>query len=97
LCFKTCVILRADNTSRLIDEYLHMFLRRYSSQRLPTQADGIVDAPRVVSLKKAIGPSRLTARGSSVSITPGITSPTPRMLRPLRTQGGLPSRRRPLS
>ncbi len=35
LCFKTCVILRADNTSRLIEEYVRMFLRRYSSQRLP--------------------------------------------------------------
>jgi DNA-binding transcriptional LysR family regulator len=34
LCFNTCVILRADNTSRLIDEYVRMFLRRYSSQRL---------------------------------------------------------------
>jgi hypothetical protein len=29
LCFNTCVILRADNTSRLIEEYVHMFLRRY--------------------------------------------------------------------
>jgi len=35
LCFKTCVILRADNSSRLLDEYVRMFLRRYSSQRLP--------------------------------------------------------------
>jgi DNA-binding transcriptional LysR family regulator len=34
LCFNTCVILRADNTSRLIEEYVRMFLRRYSSQRL---------------------------------------------------------------
>ena len=35
LCFNTCVILRADNTSRLVEEYVRMFLRRYSSQRLP--------------------------------------------------------------
>jgi hypothetical protein len=35
LCFNTCVILRADNTSRLIEEYVRVFLRRYSSQRLP--------------------------------------------------------------
>jgi LysR family transcriptional regulator, benzoate and cis,cis-muconate-responsive activator of ben and cat genes len=34
LCFNTCVILRADNTSRLVEEYVRMFLRRYSSQRL---------------------------------------------------------------
>jgi hypothetical protein len=37
LCFNTCVILRADNTSRLIEEYVRMFLRRYSSQRLPSK------------------------------------------------------------
>ena len=37
LCFKTCVILRADNTSRLIEEYVRMFLCRYSSQRLPPE------------------------------------------------------------
>ena len=37
LCFKTCVILRADNTSRLIEKYVRMFLRRYSSQRLPSK------------------------------------------------------------
>jgi len=35
LCFNTCVILRADNTSRLIEEYVRLFLRRYSSQSLP--------------------------------------------------------------
>jgi hypothetical protein len=29
------VVLRADNTSRLVDEYVRRFLRRYSSQRLP--------------------------------------------------------------
>ena len=34
LCFNTCVILRADNSSRLIEEYVRMFLRRYSSQQL---------------------------------------------------------------
>ena len=37
LCFKTCLILRADNTSRFIEEYVRMFLRRYSSQRLPSK------------------------------------------------------------
>jgi DNA-binding transcriptional LysR family regulator len=35
LCFKTCVILRTDNTSRLVDEYVRMFLRR--SKRLPSK------------------------------------------------------------
>jgi hypothetical protein len=35
LCFKTCVILRADNTSRLVDRYVRMFLRR--CKRLPSK------------------------------------------------------------
>jgi len=34
LCFNTCVIRRADNSSRLIEEYVRLFLRRYSSQHL---------------------------------------------------------------
>jgi hypothetical protein len=34
LCFKTFVTLRADKTYRLIEEYVRMFLRRYSSRRL---------------------------------------------------------------
>jgi hypothetical protein len=58
LCFTTCVILRADNTSRLIDEEVRMFLRRYSSQRLPTKGTELSVSVRVVSLKKASGPSR---------------------------------------
>jgi DNA-binding transcriptional LysR family regulator len=35
LCFKTCVIMRADNGSRLVNEYVRSFLRRYEPQRLP--------------------------------------------------------------
>ena len=58
LCFKTCVILRADNTSRLVEEYVRMFLRGYASQRLPPQRTELSMSPRVVSLTKAIGPSR---------------------------------------
>jgi len=58
LCFKTCVILRADNTSRLIEEYVRMFLRKYAPQRLPpTRMGSSLSAP-VVSLKRAIGSSR---------------------------------------
>jgi DNA-binding transcriptional LysR family regulator len=57
LCFKTCVILRADNTSRLVDEYVRMFLRRYSSQRLPPKRTELSLSTGVVSFKKAIGPS----------------------------------------
>jgi DNA-binding transcriptional LysR family regulator len=58
LCFQTCVILRADNTSRLIEEYVRMFLRKCASQRLPPKPIGLSMSARVVSLKKAIGPSR---------------------------------------
>jgi len=53
LCFNTCVILRADNSSRLIEEYVRMFLRRYSSQRLPTKASGIVTNCSSLGLENA--------------------------------------------
>ena len=58
LCFKTCVILRADNTSRLVEEYVRMFLRKYAPQRIPPKPIGLSMSARVVSLKKAIDPSR---------------------------------------
>jgi hypothetical protein len=34
LCFNTCVILRADNASRLVNEYVRAFLRKYAPQHL---------------------------------------------------------------
>jgi hypothetical protein len=34
LCFKTCVIMRADNTSRLVDEYPSAKSRRWAQQKL---------------------------------------------------------------
>jgi hypothetical protein len=58
LCFKTCVILRADNTSRLVEEYVRVFLRKYAPQRLPPKRTELSLTTGVVSLKKAIGPSR---------------------------------------
>ena len=58
LCFKTCVILRADNTSRLVEEYVRMFLRKYAPQRMPPKQVKLSPPAPVVSLKKAIGPSR---------------------------------------
>jgi hypothetical protein len=30
LCFATCVIMRADKTSRLIEEYIRMFRRKFA-------------------------------------------------------------------
>jgi LysR family transcriptional regulator, benzoate and cis,cis-muconate-responsive activator of ben and cat genes len=57
LCFTTCVILRADNTSRLVDEYVRMFLRRYSSQRLPPKQVKLSLSAQVLSWKAPIPPS----------------------------------------
>jgi hypothetical protein len=37
LCFETCVIMRADDDSRLVNEYVRMFLRKYAPQRLPAK------------------------------------------------------------
>jgi hypothetical protein len=58
LCFNTCVILRADNTSRLIEEYVRMFLRRYSSQRLPPRQVELSPSARVLDWKTSTPPSR---------------------------------------
>jgi DNA-binding transcriptional LysR family regulator len=58
LCFNTCVILRADNTSRLIEEYVRMFLRRYSSQRLPPKQVELSSSAQVLGWKTPIPPSR---------------------------------------
>jgi DNA-binding transcriptional LysR family regulator len=35
LCFETCVIMRADNDSRLANDFTRSFLRRCAPQRLP--------------------------------------------------------------
>ena len=35
LCFETCVIMRADNDSRLVNEFVRIFLRKYAPQRVP--------------------------------------------------------------
>jgi len=35
LCFDTCVIMRTDNDSRLANEFVRSFLRKYAPQRLP--------------------------------------------------------------
>ena len=35
LCFQTCVIMRADDDSRLANEFARCFLRRYAPQRQP--------------------------------------------------------------
>jgi DNA-binding transcriptional LysR family regulator len=46
LCFETCVIMRADNISRLVNEYVRMFLRKYAPQRLPPKQVKLSSSPR---------------------------------------------------
>lgn len=57
LCFETCVIMRADNVSRLANEYVRMFLRKYDAPPPVTKPNGIVAVPPSCQLEKAIGPS----------------------------------------
>jgi DNA-binding transcriptional LysR family regulator len=57
LCFKTCVILRADNTSRLVEEYVRMFLRKYIPQRLPPKQVKLSPSAKVLGWKTPIPPS----------------------------------------
>jgi len=58
LCFNTCVMLRADNTSRLVEEYVRMFLRPYSSQRLRPKQVELSPSAHVLRWKTPIPPSR---------------------------------------
>ena len=58
LYFQTCVILRADDDSRLVNEYVRMFLRKYAPPRRPPTPTELSLSARVVSLKTAIPASR---------------------------------------
>jgi hypothetical protein len=51
------VILRADNTSRLVGENVRMFLRRYSSQRLPPKQVKLLPSAQVLDWKMPNPPS----------------------------------------
>ena len=53
LCFKTCVVMRTDDESRLANEFARSFLRRYADQRRPPKPIELPQSPRVVSMKKA--------------------------------------------
>lgn len=58
LCFETCVIMRTDNGSRLVNEYVRMFLRKYAPpRRLPKPAESSPTA-RVLDWKTPVPPSR---------------------------------------
>ncbi len=54
LCFRTCVIMRTNDDSRLANEFARSFLRRYAPQRLPPKSIELPLSARVVSMKKAI-------------------------------------------
>jgi len=54
LCFKTCLIMRKDDDSRLANEFARSFLRRYASQRIPPKPIGPSLSARVVDMKKAV-------------------------------------------
>lgn len=58
LCFETCVIMRTDNGSRLVNEYVRMFLRKYAPPRLPPQQVKLSPSSRVLDWKAPIPPSR---------------------------------------
>jgi len=53
LCFETCVIMRADNDSRLVNEYVRVFLRKYAPQRLPPKQVKLSPSARVLGWKRA--------------------------------------------
>jgi len=53
LCFQTYVIMRADDDSRLANEFVRSFLRRYAYQRRPPKPIELPRSSRVVSIKKA--------------------------------------------
>ena len=58
LCFETCVIMRADNDSRLVNEFVRVFLRKYAAQRLQPKQTELPPPARVLGWKTAIPPSR---------------------------------------
>jgi DNA-binding transcriptional LysR family regulator len=58
LCFQTCVIMRADDDSRLVNEYVRMFLRKYAPQRLPPKQVKLSQSARVLGWKRANPPAR---------------------------------------
>lgn len=58
LCFQTYVIMRADDDSRLANEFARSFLRRYAYQRRPPKPIEFPLSARVVSMKKANSPRR---------------------------------------
>ena len=71
LCFKTRVILRADNTSRLVEEYVRMFLRKY----IPAPA---TKAGEIVAVRQSLG-----LENTNPTIAPLNGSPETEMIKSL--------------
>lgn len=53
LCFQTYVTMRADDDSRLANEFVRSFLRRYAYERRPPKPIELTRSSRVVSIKEA--------------------------------------------
>jgi DNA-binding transcriptional LysR family regulator len=64
LCFKTCLIMRKDDDSRLANEFARSFLRRYADQSRP---------PKPIELSLSTG--FVTMKKGSRSITPLTSTP----------------------
>ena len=60
-----------DNNSRLIEEYVRMFLRRYSSQRLPP--NNVLISEPSTSNQEFLDPSCVCASGGRGSFQAGQT------------------------
>ena len=76
LCFETCVIMRTDNGSRLVNEYVRMFLRKYAPpRRLPKPAESS-PTPSSLGLENA-NPAVSALTSTSVqSAAPATTDTT---------------------
>ena len=51
LCFETYVIMRADNDSRLLNEFVRVFLRKYAPRRVPPKQTESSPSPRILNWK----------------------------------------------
>ena len=52
LCFRTCVILRKDDDSRLANEFARSFLRKYAYQRRPPMPTDLSPPPELSASKR---------------------------------------------
>jgi hypothetical protein len=67
LCFETCLILRADQDSRAVNEYARSFLKKYAPQRVAAKR---MDLP----LLEPLGCCRAISLKSLLPERPGVSS-----------------------